>query len=202
MKKNTPEQTAALWISNIFSPPIIGGALILAYAGRIASSRTEFWYWGGLATLTAIIIPSLVVLGGFLIGKYSNLHLDNKNDRFWPLFIAVLGSALSIWILMRSNAPRHYIILMISVLMNEIVFTMITLGWKISIHTSTITSACVASIYLFGWQAVVSLALIPLVMWSRLFRKKHTVAQALAGIIISAIVTMIIFFAFDLKPNF
>lgn len=197
IKKDT-----AYWIGLIFSPPIVAGFAILGYAYQISISKTEFWFWGGMTTLWAIGLPGLWVLGGYLQGKYSDLHLENREDRFWPFFCGIVGTAVAVWILMQSNAPFQYTVLIISALINQIIFTTITMAWKISIHVAVLTAACVAAIYLNGWVAVVSLALIPLVMWARVERQKHTPKQALGGMLVATIVTIAVFYIFGFKPQF
>lgn len=199
---NKEKKDFAYFISLIFSPPLVAATLILGYALTVAGSKTDFWYWGGVAAVFAVILPSLFVLGGWLRGSYSDLHLERREDRFWPFFVGIFGTATAIWILMQSNAPYQYIVLMISVLINMIVFTLITLAWKISIHTSTLTAGAIAAIYLYGWEAIIVLGFLPLIMWARLARNKHTPLQTIAGIVVATIVTMIVFYIFDFRPAF
>lgn len=190
------------WVSIIFSPPIVAGILILGYAYKIALSKTEFWFWGGMTLLWSIGLPSLFILGGYLQGKYSDLHLERREDRFWPFFMGIVGTSVAVWILIKSNAPFQYVVLMISALINQIVFSIITLGWKISIHVAVLTAACISAIYLNGWSAIISLATIPLVMWARLERKKHTPKQAIGGMIVALLVTITVFYIFNFTPKF
>ncbi len=200
MKKIKPD--LAYWISTIFSPPIVASVLILAYASIISMSKTDFWLWGGMTIFWIVGLPGILVVWGNIAGKYDSFHLNKRQDRFWPFFLAIVGTAIALWILMNSNAPFQFIILIISAFINLIVFTIITLCWKISVHMAVLTSACISAIYLFGWIAVIVLPVIPLVMWARIQRKKHTPLQTIGGVCIAVTVTMIVFYFFDFSPKF
>jgi len=61
-------------------------------------------------------------------------------------------------------------------------FTLITLFWKISGHTSVMT---LCSLFLFRWYGIIGIVPLlglPLLIWSRIYLKHHTLAQTLAGI--------------------
>jgi membrane-associated phospholipid phosphatase len=67
-----------------------------------------------------------------------------------------------------------------------IVVQSITRYWKISTHALGITAPLVALTYLYGDEPLPFLILIPLVAWSRIYLRAHTLSQVLAGIVLGA----------------
>jgi membrane-associated phospholipid phosphatase len=67
----------------------------------------------------------------------------------------------------------------------------INLYWKISIHAMGIAGPTTVLVFVFGyWGVLLGLLLLP-VIWSRVYLKKHTVAQAITGGILGFVLTAI-----------
>ncbi len=97
-------------------------------------------------------------------------------------FFAALGSQLMLY-------------LVITYAIIDFVIMFINFSWKISVH-ATIAGPLTAIAYVFGWQFLVLHALTLVVMWSRLKLKVHTLAQVVAGAIVSAAITFSVFYTF------
>ena len=65
----------------------------------------------------------------------------------------------------------------------QLVGTGITLFWKISIHTAAFGAAIFTLGYFFGAEWWWLYLLAPVLMWSRVARKKHTWMQTIAGLL-------------------
>jgi membrane-associated phospholipid phosphatase len=62
----------------------------------------------------------------------------------------------------------------------------ITTQWKISIHSTAIAGAAVLALYLaqgIVWPLLIS---VPVVGWSRIHLRRHTVMQVIAGALLGA----------------
>jgi membrane-associated phospholipid phosphatase len=66
---------------------------------------------------------------------------------------------------------------------------LVNLRWKISIHTMGIAGPTTVLIFVFGYWGALLALLLPPVIWSRVYLKKHTVAQALAGAAVGFLLT-------------
>ena len=73
---------------------------------------------------------------------------------------------------------------------NTIIVFVINLKWKISVHSMGLTGPTTALIFLNPWFFILGL-FGPLVMWSRVILKKHTILQVIAGSILGYILTAI-----------
>ena len=73
----------------------------------------------------------------------------------------------------------------------------ITFFWKISLHMTVNTSGAILLNTLFHGAYLPVLVVIPLIFWSRLYLKKHTPLQLLAGCGISAGVMLAALYMFS-----
>jgi len=61
------------------------------------------------------------------------------------------------------------------------VVLLFTIKWKISVHTTGLSGPVAALILLLGPFGAIFAVLYPIVIWSRVLLKKHTLAQAITG---------------------
>lgn len=128
----------------------------------------------------AVVIPSIIAFAWI---KNRNLEIDipNKEDRLYPLSWILLSYLLGVIVLFIISAPPVITVLMFCYFSNTLVVLFISLFWKISIHSVGVAGPVVFLIYVFGYPGLIFLLLVPLVMWSRLFLKRHTVSQVIVG---------------------
>lgn len=128
----------------------------------------------------AVVIPSIVA---YVWIKNKNLEIDmpNKEDRLYPLLWILFSYLLGVIGLFIISAPLIIIVLMFCYFSNTLMVLLISLFWKISIHSVGVAGPVAFLIYVFGYPGLIFLILIPIVMWSRLFLKRHTFSQAIAG---------------------
>ena len=74
------------------------------------------------------------------------------------------------------------------------VFTGINLWWKISLHTAFVAASVTVLVMLYGWIAVVAVALIPLTAWARVELKHHSLAQVAGGALLAASIVVAVFY--------
>jgi len=77
---------------------------------------------------------------------------------------------------------------------------LISLFWKISVHSSGIAGPVTALTYVFGWiAALMYLWLLP-IGWARLNLKAHTFPQVLGGAIAATLITLVVYIVFYPAP--
>jgi len=74
----------------------------------------------------------------------------------------------------------------------------VNLLWKISLHTAFVTASVTALIILYGSIAAVIVVLVPLIAWSRIELKHHSLAQVAAGALLAALIVVVVFYLFGL----
>lgn len=128
----------------------------------------------------SVIVPSL---GVFLCKHKHNIPLDipQKEHRSIPLIVAIISYLIGTGLLFLLNAPEISTILMFCYFSNTVLVYLITRHWKISIHAIGGAGPTIALIFAFGYKGAALGILIPFIMWSRVYLKRHTVGQVIAG---------------------
>ncbi len=177
----------ATLLSLMISPQLYGG-LIACYL---------WWYCGlgGLEALVMLVLTQTVLpLAPILLDTYwgkTDIFVTEREKR-WKYYILttasyVLGIAYLAW-----RGLDVYMPLYISYIVLALVLALITLKWKISVHTAGIAGPTTLLVYFVGFNmALLYLLLIP-VSWARHKLKAHTPAQLIAGAFLSTVLTAII----------
>lgn len=142
-----------------------------------------------LVTLSALLIMPLLSLPLFryfhLIRSYD---LDEKQDRVYPVMIAVAFAFLGFWMLGRvayTNIVQQLFLVLIILLS---AFSVITLRWKISMHMTAVGGVC-GFLLVLGMKypqdvrdsLIFMLLMAGLLASSRLYLKKHNPLQIYLG---------------------
>ncbi len=143
----------------------------------------------------AVVIPSIIACAWI---KNKNLEIDmpHKEDRLYPLLWILLSYLLGVIILFIISAPPVITVLMFCYFSNTLVVLLISMFWKISIHAVGVAGPVAFLIYVFGYPGLIFLLLIPLIMWSRLYLKRHTLSQVTAGSVLGFLLTTVQIYLF------
>lgn len=149
-----------------------------------------------ITTMCAIftcILPVLFVLrwieGKRHHGQKIDMDIPERKDRNYPLIIVILSYLAGTAVLYTLNAPVMTTILMFSYFLNTFIVFFINLYWKISIHAMGVAGPTTVLIYTFGPIGALFAFIIPIVMWSRVYLKRHTVGQVITGALLGFILT-------------
>ncbi len=124
-------------------------------------------------------------------GQKIDMDIPERKDRNYPLIMVILSYLIGAIVLYALNAPLITTILMFSYFSNTLIVFFINLYWKISIHAMGVAGPTVALIYVFGPIGTLFAAIIPVVMWSRVYLKRHTIAQVITGLLLGFILTIL-----------
>ncbi len=178
-------------LSNIISPPVMFALIGLAL-GIHAQGLWPGFGWGALYSLFVALTPMLVIAYLLRSGRIADLHMSATHERHIPYLVAVLSGAAAFGLLALLDGPP--------ILRCLAVLNVITLGalglintrWLISIHATAAAATWLLATLVFGW--VVGLALLPvavLICAVRLYLKRHTPGQVLAGVALGLSVVLI-----------
>lgn len=180
-------------ISTLGNAPLIA-MFIFILLNYLFSEGIDFIVITLVCLIFAAIIPSIIA---YVWIKNKNLEMDmpNKEDRLYPLLWILLSYLLGVIILYIISAPLIITVLMFCYFFNTLIVLLISLFWKISIHSVGIAGPVAFLIYVFGYPGLIFLLLIPVIMWSRLHLKRHTPNQVIAGASLGlALTTLQIYF--------
>ncbi|MCI0395843.1 MAG: hypothetical protein L0332_14995 [Chloroflexi bacterium] len=168
--------------SNIVSPPMIFAVLGLALAWR----ELAFWpglLWAAVFGFFASLAPILFIVYLLRTGRITDLHMNTTQERHLPYLVSLVGSAVALGLLLLFEGP---LLLRCLALFNTIVLSVLGLVntiWLISIHAASIAATALIAGRVFGpSSALLTVPLVILVCWARLFLRRHTPAQVAAGL--------------------
>lgn len=159
------KQTIATIISRVFDPFVM-----LAVVTVVLLSHTRVFI---PAFIGIVIIPLALFFIAWKTKLVSNWDITDRNQRpmlFWSI------TAIEI-----INIVVFKLWFLIPMIMSFAVFSFITHFWKISGHAFASALATGILISRFGWRWWPVLFIVPLVVWSRVVRKNHTLPQVIAG---------------------
>lgn len=169
-------------LSNIISPPVIFAGLGLA----LSWYELPFWQgllWAAIYGFWVSLLPILFVAHRLRTGKISDLHMNTTQERRLPYVVSVAGSLIALAIIGFFQGPDLLFCLAIFSAIELGILGLINDFWKISIHATSIAAAAIIVGLVYG--AVYGLLLLPLVIlvsWLRLYLRRHTAAQVIAGL--------------------
>lgn len=181
-------------ISAVSSPFVVFVVLIAIFISHTATGVRPL-YWSAITLVLTASIPAFYIFWQVRLGKIRDPHIERREDRhrvFGVFSISLLVGTLILWLF---GAPHSFFILTLLILLNALCAGVITLYWKISIHSWVLAGA----ITLYGLSFAVSAwfwwaaALVPLVVWSRVYRRRHTVWQGYAGALAGGFLTLLLY---------
>ena len=185
------DQIAAI-ISLILNPFLVLIATTLLVVGVYAKTLQEAILWSLISMVFASALPFLFILILVRLGKLSGLHLALKEQRIGPMFFS-LGSAGGGTLLLHAiGAPKVLLVLGISYVVMRVVFTAITLKWKISFHSGVLAACITALAMTVSMKLLFLVVLLPPVAWARVYRKRHTLLQNVVAIVLAAVITVVV----------
>lgn len=135
------------------------------------------------------VVPFVYIYIALKLGIVSAWDLPKRQERYILLIVYFVSSLISL-ALVKIIGNEFLFNLNLIFLALTVSISLITIFWKISIHTSVNTAGAILLNFLFGWQLPWLYLIIPIVFWSRYKLKRHTFMQLLAGITLSATVVL------------
>ena len=172
-------------VSTLTQPPIITIPLFLVICYVISLENgvlnfNKFVSCEIVALIFASLLPMVIILMWAKIINTDN-DISNRQDRYVPLVVGIISYFIGVLISLFLNLDNFLTILLLCYSVNTGVVLLITIKWKISVHTTGISGPIAALILLLGPVGAAIALIYPIVIWSRVLLKKHTLAQAIAG---------------------
>ena len=181
----------AAGISNVTIPPIIA-VFTFSLINYALLRGFPFAAVTFITTLFAAIVPlSMLLIWEMRTNAKFDLDIPARTDRNRPLLVASASYFLGTVVLVAVHAPLLTTVVMFGYCAGTLFIFFINLYWKISIHAMGIAGPTTVLVFVFGYWGVLFGLLLPPVIWSRVYLKKHTVAQTIAGAILGFVLTAV-----------
>ena len=172
-------------ISTITQPPIICIPLFLIISYIISFENGVFnlskFITVELILLVFTSIMPLIIILYWAKKNGGDIDISNRSARFTPLIVGIISYFIGFLIAYLLNIDNFLILLLLCYATNTCVVLLFTLKWKISVHTTALSGPVAALILLLGPIGALFGIIYPILIWSRVLLKKHTLAQAIAG---------------------
>jgi membrane-associated phospholipid phosphatase len=182
--------------STVCNPFITSLALFVILAGARSNGTTDFLILLLNSALFTSIAPMIFIFYLYATDRISDLDMSIRAERervFIAFVLFYAAGAIDLWII---HAPSIMTASMAGYAGSALIVQWITRYWKISTHALGITAPLVALTVLYGERPLPFYALIPLVGWSRVYLRAHTVLQVIAGTLLAVVNTLIFFRVF------
>jgi len=181
----------AVLISNATIPPVIA-VFMFSVINYALLRGFPFVAVTFITTLFAAILPlSVLLIWETRTNAKFDLDIPARTDRNHPLLVASASYLIGTVVLVAVHAPLLTTVVMFGYFAGTLFLFFINLYWKISIHAMGIAGPTTVLVFVFGYWGVLLGLLLPPVIWSRVYLKKHTLAQALTGAILGFVLTAV-----------
>ena len=95
------------------------------------------WTLVGLFSILTVVLPLISIFLLKLTSNISGFTLENRGERLWPLiFTSVYYGATAYWLTYKLHVSTAMIAIIIGIFLTILLVTIITIFWKISIHSA------------------------------------------------------------------
>jgi membrane-associated phospholipid phosphatase len=179
-------------LSDVFQPVLLGSCVLLVVA---VTTSESFWHglaWGMGTVLLTAGVPTLDILRRMRRSTVDDFHIFAREQRLRPLLVALASTVVAFSITVLFDASLSLQACLLSALVTGVVLTVITGRWKISFHAATAASSSVLLVWVLGPAALLLAPLAPAIAWSRVRLQRHTPTQALAGLLVGLVMTLLV----------
>ena len=118
-----------------------------------------------------------------------DFYASDRKSRLIPFIAAIACYACGVAVLLLLGAVPLIDALMLCYLVNTTTMMLITLRWKISIHSSGIAGPATVLAYALGAVGYVAFLFVIPIGWARVAVGEHTIGQVLAGALVTIALT-------------
>jgi membrane-associated phospholipid phosphatase len=177
-------QRLASALTNALNPFVIFTALFALVA------FVEAGVYRGLLYL-AVELTAAAVVAGYVLSmrrrsRVGDFWISVRAERLAPAVFLLAAFVALLAILVLLDAPQDLSLMTLSMGLASAAVAGITMLWKASAHCTVAGHAAAAGLLLLGPPGLVFLLVLPLVLWSRVTLKAHTLSQTLAGAVVGA----------------
>lgn len=187
-------RAAAFGISALTSPYVITAFTVVLIVRVLHPTLPQLLLWSALSAFFAAVLPFTVVFLLWRTGRVTDIHVAVREQRALPFIAALASGAIGVAVLHLIGVPRVLVALGVVYLVVGLALALISLYWKISVHSGVVTAAVMVLVLAGYEQAAYALPLIPLVLWARTYRGRHTFAQGVVPLVLAALLTPLAYY--------
>jgi membrane-associated phospholipid phosphatase len=178
-----PQELASA-LTNVLNPFVIFTALFALVAFVEAGAYRGFLY-------LAVELTAAAAVAGYVLfmrrrSRVGDFWISTRAERLAPAVFLLAAFVALLAALVLLDAPQNLSLLTLSMGLASAAVAGITLLWKASAHCTVAGHAAAVGLLLLGPLGFAFLLVLPLVLWSRVTLKAHTLSQTLTGAAVGA----------------
>jgi hypothetical protein len=186
-------QAAALALSVVSSPFVVTPVTVTLVVLALHPAAEQLPLYAAICVVCGAGVPFFYILWLWSRGRISDLHVAIREQRGGPFVATLASGAVGVGLLHAAHAPRQLVALGCVYLVLGGVLALVSLRWKISVHIAVLVAG-VTALALIGYpSAFWALLALPVVVWARIYRHKHTLAQVLAPVALGLVVVPLVY---------
>ena len=193
------KQQIARLTSTVINPFVVSFATILLLSFESTSTVRNALRWSGVMIGISILPMLLVVLHQVKTGKFDGILDATRQQRIILYPLTVTFAVTGYIILWCWHAPLLLQASFLGSLAGTIIFMLINLRWKISLHTGFTAAMTAILVMLYGWAGVLVISLVLLIGWARIELQRHSVGEVAAEAVIGSLVVVAVFRLYGLS---
>lgn len=172
-------------ISYLLNPFLLGFVIVIMAIFKSKMSEELKLGWYVAVFIINAFIPTIIYYSLIKLGYVFDDELDNEKvhrQRVILLASLLLLTTVEFLILLLSGSYQPLLAIFAGGIITLTIGIIITYFWKISWHSAAATFFSYMLIYLYGMNAWWAILFPLIVIWSRLYLKRHNIWQLLGGI--------------------
>jgi len=178
-------------ISNIIHPLILSPLTFAILFFNLPPAAGYYYIYLIITVLTVSIIPFAYVWKMKAEGKIENIDIPDRKKRQGPFIKGTILFLFAAFMLVLLRAPQKLVLIMLIYTINTGLATLITRYWKISVHGLSFGIPIATFGMILSKRYFYFSSLLPLLIYSRVRLKAHTIPQVIAGFSMGFILTAI-----------
>lgn len=181
-------------ISTLFNPFLILPPTLYLLIDRVANNDIYAFKWT-MFSYVFISIVGIFVAFGVILGIFSDMDVSKREER--PLLFAFMGIVTILYLisLIAFNAPKVLLIVVFALILGLLLIAIVNNKIKVSLHVATVSSFISFIAIVYGGIFLFAFLIIPIIAWSRVKIKRHTLLEAVTGGILGIALTVIVYIA-------
>lgn len=182
-------------ISLVLNPLVLLVPLPFFLVYETTNNFSDAVKWAIVSIVFIFLFFSFILLG-IKKGFFSNLDVSKKKQRSPLFFFGIILGLIYLAVLYFFHGPIILSIGVTAIILGLSILELINKFIKVSVHLATLSSLFTFLILIEGWLFVFCFILIPVLMWSRIKTKNHTLLETLVGTLLGILLTMGIYVIF------
>lgn len=175
-------------VGRVFDPIVVIPVILLSSVWFAVNNGLRFRFLIFIL-IVDLMLPAAYFIAGLKFGWMKDWDATDRRDRFGLFFFTVAMHAVSVAYAFMLGKQEMGLILAVFWSL-ALVFAVITLFWKISVHAGVMATALGFFAHFWGWSNFWWLVLLLLlVLWARVEARKHDWLQVFAGAFLALVMT-------------